>query len=108
MGEEFPPQSLHHIVSSIQRYIRMNGNNSIHIYKNSEFAEFRVSLDAEMNRLQSAGYGSKTGKAEPLTEEEVLWQKGLLGKSTPQALVETILVMVYFALRSGKEQTAKS
>ena len=64
-------------------------------------------LDAEMKRLQSAGYGSKTRKAEPLTEEEeeVLWQKGLLGKSTSQALVDTILVMngLYFALRSGKE-----
>ena len=45
-GEEFPPKSLHHIVSGIQRYIRMNGNNSIDIYKDSEFAEFRVCLDA--------------------------------------------------------------
>ena len=94
-GEEFPPKSLHHIASSIQRYLQMSGNSSVDIYKDSEFAEFRVCLDAEMKRLQSAGCGSKTRKAEPLTEEEeeILWQKGLLGRSTPQALVDTILVM---------------
>ena len=106
-GEEFPPKSLHHRVSDIQQYIRMSGNSSIDIYKDSEFVEFRVCLDAEMKRLQSTGCGSKTRKAEPLTEEEeeIVWQKGLLGKSTPQALVDTILVMngLYFALRSGKE-----
>ena len=51
----------------------------------------------------------KDKKAEPLTpeEEELLWEKGLLGKSTPQALVDTILVIngIYLALRSGKEHT---
>lgn len=51
----------------------------------------------------------KDKKAEPLTpeEEELLWEKGLLGKSTPQSLVDTILVMngIYLALRSGKEHT---
>lgn len=106
-GEEFPPKSLHHIVSGIQRHLCMSGNSSIDIYKDSEFAEFRVCLDAEMKRLQSAGCDSETRKAEPLTEEEeeIPWQKGLLGKNTPQALVDTILVMngLYFALRSGKE-----
>ena len=46
-------------------------------------------------------------KAEPLTEEEeeLLWNKGLLGCKTPQALVDTVLFMngVYFALQSGSE-----
>ena len=74
----------------------MSGNSSIDIYKDSKFAEFRVCLDAEMKRLQRAGCGSKTRKAEPLTEEEeeTSWQKGLLRKPTPQALVDTILVMI--------------
>jgi hypothetical protein len=107
MGETFPPNSLHHIVSGIQQCLRVSGNASVDIYKDSEFAEFRVCLDAEMKRLQSAGYGSKTTKAEPFIEEEekILWQTGLLGKSTPQALVDTILAMngLYFALRSSKK-----
>ena len=61
-----------------------------------------------MKRLQRAGLGSKKKKAEPLTaeEEELLWTKGLLGSGSPQALIDTIMVVmngVYFALRSGSE-----
>ncbi len=63
-------------------------------------------FDAEMKRLRNSGLGSKTKKAQPLSiEEEILWQRGLLGKSNPQALLDTMGVMngLYFALRSGKE-----
>ena len=58
-----------------------------------------------MKRLQRTGLGSRRRKAEPLTEaeEDILWENGLLGDSTPQSLVNTILVMngLYFALQSG-------
>ena len=88
------------LVACIQRYT--NGNTSVDI-----LAKVRVCLDAEMKKLQSLGCGFKARKAEPLTEEEeeILWQKGLLGRSTPQALVDNTLVMngQHFALRSGKE-----
>ena len=54
-----------------------------------------------------SGLGSHKKKAEPLTieEEELLWQKGLLGSHSPQALVDTMVVLngLYFALRSGSE-----
>ena len=69
-GEEFLPKSLHHIVCGIQRHIRMSSNSSIDIFKDCEFADFWVCLDAEMKRLQKAGHGSKTRKAEPLSMEE--------------------------------------
>ena len=60
-----------------------------------------------MKRLQRAGHGSKTRKAEALTvEKEEMWEAGLLGKSNPQALVDTILVMNGI-LRSGKEHTIR-
>lgn len=54
-----------------------------------------------------AGLGSRTRKAEPLTteEEELLWSKSWLGSGTPQALVDTMLVMngLYYALRNGSK-----
>ena len=106
-GSEFLPDTLHHVISGIQRFLRCNGRPSIDIYKDAEFADFRSCLDSEMKRLQSSGLGSRKKKAEPLSleEEELLWRKGLLGDGNPQALVDTMVVMngIYFALRSGSE-----
>ena len=60
-----------------------------------------------MKRLKSAGIGARAHKAEPLTpeEEEVLWEKGVLGDHSPQALLNTVFYQngVNFALRSGNE-----
>ena len=61
-----------------------------------------------MKRLQGQGIGSKKRQAEILSidEEEILWEKGLLGDATPQTLqIDTMVFCngLYFALRSGKE-----
>ena len=106
-GSVFPPNSLHHICCGLMRYLRSSGKPELDIFKDSEFAEFRTVLDSQMKRLQAAGIGANKKKAEPITveEEEILWQKGLLGDSNPQTLVDTMLFMngIYFALRGGKE-----
>ena len=74
-GSEFPPQTVHHIVSGLQRFVRWKNNPALDIFKDDGFAEFRRCLDSEMKRLQRAGLGSRRRKAEPLTEteEELLW-----------------------------------
>ena len=75
-----------------------------------EFAECRSVLDSEMKRLKSQGVGSKKRKAEPLTveDEEFLWEKGILGDHSPQALLNAVFFQnsVNFALRSGSEHRA--
>ena len=57
--------------------------------------------------MQSAGLGSEKKQAEPLTleEEELLWEKKILGDHNPKALLNTVMFMngLYFALRSGEE-----
>ena len=106
-GEEYPPNSLLHLCNGIVRHVRSTSYPDLDLFQDSAFAEFKSSLDAEMKRLQAKGLGSKHRQAEPITEEEedLLWEKGLLGDHSPQALLNTIIYMngLYFALRSGNE-----
>ena len=49
-------------------------------------------------------------QVEPISgvEEEMLWEKGVLGYHSPQALVDTmVLAGLYFALHSGDEARSK-
>ena len=88
------------------RYLRWNGQPDVDFLKDPIFADFHGTLDAEMNCLKAAGLGTLKKQAEPLTiEEEILRQKGLFGDETPQALLDTIIILngLYFALHSGKE-----
>ena len=63
--------------------------------------------DSEMKQLQASGIGTTRRKADPLAfeEEEILWEKQILGGSTPQSLLNTMIYMngLYFSLRGGKE-----
>ena len=85
---EFPPNTLHHICCGLQHYLRWNGKPDTDFFSDPAFFDFKTSLDAEMKRLQRTGIGSKQKQAEPLTHKdvEILWEKKLLGDSTPQSL----------------------
>ncbi len=89
-GEEFPPNSLLHLVAGIQRYIRIEGRPSIDFFKDSQFSEFRMCLDAEMKRLRNSGLGSKTKKPSLYRRRGNFMAERTLGKSNPQALLDTI------------------
>ena len=62
------------------RHVRTTHAN-IDFFSESEFAEFRQTLDGKMKWLQSKGIGGHVKKAEAITEEEeeeMLWTQGLL------------------------------
>ena len=100
-GSAFVPNSLHHVCVGIMRYLRANSMPDIDMFKDPGFSRFRMVLDSEMKRLQASGIGIVQQKAEPITfeEEEILWQKRILGDSSPQSLLDTMLYMngLYFA-----------
>ena len=106
-GKPYPPNTLHQLCCGILCYLR-EVKPVLDLFKNPEFASFRKTLDAEMKRLKAApGIQSAPKKAEPIleSEEDILWEKGLLGSHSPQSLIDTMVFMagLYFALRSGEE-----
>ena len=88
------------------RVIWQNWKPEIDFSKETAYAEFRATLDAELKCLKQAGNGSRKRKAEPLTqeEEELFWVKGILGDHSPQAPLNSVFFnSMCFALHSSDE-----
>ena len=105
-GKEYPPNTLYSIACGILRHVR-NYAPQINFFSQSQFHGFRQTLDSEMKRLRATGLGVKKKKAEAISsgDEDLLWEKGLLGMHNAQTLLDTMIFMcgLYFALRSGQE-----
>ena len=105
-GEHYPPNTLYSLVMGLQRQLR-GVVRCVNLLMDARFFQARQVLDSEMRRLRGQGLGTKVKKAEPLTNdnEDVLWQKGVLGDHTPQCLLDTLIFYIgmNFALRSGDE-----
>ena len=95
-GEEFPLTPSPHML----RDHEAPKVELIDLFADSDFADFKATLDSEMKRLQSKGIGSQTKQAEIFLgdEEELLWEGGFLGDGTPQSLLDT---MVYCISRTS-------
>ena len=102
-GSEYPPQTLHHIVCGLVRFLQRTRP----VFQDANFSQFRATLDAEMKRLKQAGVGSRAQQVEALSDadEDLLWSKKILGDHSPKALLNTVFFLngVCFALRSGGE-----
>ncbi|XP_061193639.1 uncharacterized protein LOC133201853 [Saccostrea echinata] len=60
--------------------------------KDARFHDFRKTLDARMKELASQGIGVSIKQADPLTpeQEDVLWEKKLLGSHTSKSYINTV------------------
>ena len=105
-GLEYPPNTLYCIVCGVMRHIRKYCPE-VNFFTEARVDGLKKTLDSEMKRTKAGGAGSTKKRVEPISfeEEEMLWEKGLLGSATPHTLLDTMVYMcgIYFALRSGQE-----
>ena len=105
-GSHYPPNTVYQLCCGLARALKSADRVDIDIFNDSRFVCFRSVLDARMKELKATGK-FEVRQAAPISEdvEEVLWQKGVLGDSCPQTLVDSLVFYLglYFALRSGTE-----
>ena len=105
-GSKYPPNTLHGMVASIQHYLK-GKKRIVRLFNDDKFSFLRDALDAMMKESASDGLGltKKQGEIITLDEEEQLWSKGVLGDSSPQQLLDTLIYLfgIHFALRGGSE-----
>ena len=87
IGEKYPPSTIRSLLSGISREIT-NNNLKFNILNKSGLY---CTLDSVNSKLHRAGIGVKTKSAEVLSKEceELCWEKGTLGFSTPTVLQHT-------------------
>ena len=87
-------------------HLRDNGLAALEIFKSPDYKLFQDAIDSEMKRLTRKGVGVVTKQAEPIAphEEEVIWEKGVLGDQDPKTLLHTLVFLFgkLFVLRSGE------
>jgi hypothetical protein len=74
---------------------------------NDVFNLTRDAISAKQKVLKKQGKGNKPKKSQPLTDDEInmLYQKKLLGESTPESLLNTVWFnnTVHFGMRGAHE-----
>ena len=106
-SEDYEPSSLRSLMASFERYLKKK-NYGFSIMKDAEFEQARKALQSKQKDLKQKGKGNKPNASVTVTEEEIklLYDKELLGTSTPEALLNTIWFnnTIHFGLRGCKER----
>ena len=105
-GDEYPPKTLYQIVLCMQFHLETKGI-TWRLLEDEVFKELKFTLDNVMKKLTSEGVGITVRKADIIskTDEDILWNRGVLGTENPEQLLHTVLYFVglHCALRAGKE-----
>ena len=106
-NEDYEPTSLRAMMASFERYLKKK-NYGYSIIRDFEFEIAQTALKSKQRDLKKKGKDfSSPNTSVPFTEDDIklLYDKGLLGKSTPEALLNTVWFnnTVFFGLRGCKE-----
>ena len=105
-GNEYEPTSLRSLMASFERHLKKKGY-SASIINDLVFEKTRKVLQSKQKQLKKQGKGNKPKASVALTTEElkILYEKGLLGMCSPEALLNTLCLnnTLHFGLRGCKE-----
>ena len=106
----YGPDSLTALQRSIDRHLSKDLHKPYSIIRDQQFASSRDKLNAARKSLKKAGKGNKPQAAKTLEAADIqsLWSHGLLGDSTPEALLNSVWLMLsmHMSLR-GRDQHYK-
>lgn len=107
-GTDYEPDSLRVMQASLHRHL-VEQNYPKSILSDVEFVNSRRVLEGKAKALREQGKGKKPNKSEPMTidEENMLWEAGKLGDSSPSSLVHTMwfLNVQHFGQRGQQEHS---
>ena len=103
---DYPGDTLHEMVICLQLYFEQIGK-PYKLLQDPHFIQLRNTLDGLMQDRAKAGLGIRRRQAQIITqqEEDLMWEKGVLGTSDASRLLKTMVYMlgVNFALRAAQD-----
>ena len=108
-GERYPPGSIRNLVSGINRELTKNGAHfSIMDKSDRRFRQLHLTLDSVSSELHRSGVGADKKSAVVISSEveNMCWNVGSLGWSSPRILQQTVFFYtgLQFVLRGVTEQ----
>ncbi len=108
-GQDYPPNTVYSIIVMMQLFFEKKGQ-TWKLLDGKLFNSVRNTVDNIMKRRSMARIAQKVKCSEPIsiTDEEEMWDFGVLGEETPDTLRNTVMYLIglTFALRGGKEHRA--
>ena len=105
-GHDYPPSTLHSLLCGLQRIVRKV--RPVDFFKDEKFGPLRNVFDNRCRQLHAKGVGTNKQHTATIAdeEEEILWEKGVLGSHDPLALLRAVFYLngKNFCLRGGEEQ----
>ena len=105
-GDDYTRDTLYDMIVMIQSFFKENGR-PLKFFEDDDFFHVKNTLDNRMKDLSKQGKIAPREKAKPIScsEEQILWEKGVLGDDSPKKLVDTLMYLlgVHFALRAADE-----
>ncbi len=105
-GEDYPLNTVYSIIVMMQLFFEKKGK-TWKLLDGKLFNSVRNTIDNIMKRRSMARIAQKVKRSEPIsiTDEEEMWDFGVLGEESPDCLRNTVMYLIglTFALRGGKE-----